>query len=421
MNKRIKINFLLFTVILTLTACTTGNTQGQQSQTQTKKGQDKVEQQNIDSSDLPWIASKNTTRINSSDPFQTAVLVSRTVWMATNDMNRPGGVILADPEDWQSALVSADLIHHPNNGPVLFVNQNNVPEVTKNELKRLNPVGSKLNNEMQVVLVGNLDPNVEQEIKGMGYKTDWIKGEGPAAIAKAVDDYYAKISKDYPQSVIVGSLDSQEYSLPAINWIAHMPEPLLYVTKDEIPKDTVEALNLRNGNANIYLLGPKSIISENVEKQLGQYGKVVRISGNDPYENAVAFAKYKDPETGFGWGITSPGHNFSFVSLNKASLALAAAPFSHLGKHAPILWTDKDKMPDSVMKYIMSVQPKYKKTPTEGPYNHSWLVGDVQLLDRAAQGEIDDMLEIVSSTGEGHGQHQGDSQNGMSEMPGMSH
>ncbi len=66
-------------------------------------------------------------------------------------------------------------------------------------------------------------------------------------------------------------------------------------------------------------------------------------------------------------------------------------------------------MPDTVMDYMMTVQPKYKKSPTEGPYNHSWLVGDEQSLNRAAQGEIDDMLEIISSTGEGHGQHEGNS------------
>lgn len=52
-------------------------------------------------------------------------------------------------------------------------------------------------------------------------------------------------------------------------------------------------------------------------------------------------------------------------------------------------------MPDTVMDYMMTVQPKYKKSPTEGPYNHSWLVGDEQSLNRAAQGEIDDMLEII--------------------------
>ncbi len=41
MNKRLKINILFFAVILTLTACTPGATQGQQTQ----KGQVNVDQQ----------------------------------------------------------------------------------------------------------------------------------------------------------------------------------------------------------------------------------------------------------------------------------------------------------------------------------------------------------------------------------------
>ncbi|XID93789.1 cell wall-binding repeat-containing protein [Paenibacillaceae bacterium WGS1546] len=385
---------------------------------------------------MPWIASKNTTRINTSDPVEAAVLVSKTLWMATSDANRPGGVILANPKDWQIALVSADLIHHPNNGPVLFVNKDGVPDVTLNELKRLKPMGVDMNNGTQVILVGDLDPKVEEQVKALGYKTDKIAGGNPAAVAKAVDAYYTAVAKENPPSVIVGSMDSEEYTMPAVNWIAHMPEPLLYVKKDEVPQETIDALKTRGGKANIYILGPESVVSTKVQEQLGQYGKVVRISGNDPYSNAVAFAKYKDSATGFGWGISTPGHNFSFVNKNSAALALAAAPFSHLGKHAPLLWTDKDKLPDTVMSYVMSVEPKYKKEPTEGPYNHAWLTGSEDVLSAAAQGEIDSMLEIVSESGAGHGGHGGASTgteispkpsegktNGgdMSGMPGMKH
>ncbi|CAG7651980.1 hypothetical protein PAECIP111802_05106 [Paenibacillus allorhizosphaerae] len=46
---------------------------------------------------------------------------------------------------------------------------------------------------------------------------------------------------------------------------------------------------------------------------------MVRMAGNDPYSNAVAFAKYKDPATDFGWGITTPGHNFSFINKNSTA------------------------------------------------------------------------------------------------------
>jgi len=358
-------------------------------------------------SSAPWIASKNTTRINADQPAEAAVIVSQTLWMATEEGNRPGGVIIADPQDWQTALVSANLIHHPNDGPVLFAGPDSVPDVTLQELKRLRPKGVDSNNGVQVMLVGNLGENVEVQIKALGYKTDRIEGGSAPAIAKAIDAYYAELTKEVPQSVIVGSMDSAEYTMPAVNWIAHMPEPLLYVQKDKIPQETIDALNTRGGGANIYILGPEGAVSANVEEQLGQYGKVIRIAGDDPYENAIAFAKFKDPETGFGWGIDSPGHNFSFAAKASPELALAAAPFSHLGKHAPLLWTDKKGMPDSVMSYVMSVQPKYKESPVEGPFNHAWLTGSTVELSIAAQGEIDAMLEIVSESGAGHGAHGG--------------
>lgn len=351
----------------------------------------------------PWIATKNTTRINSSDPVEAAVLVSRTVWPATSEENRPGGIVLVAKDNWQNALVSADLIHHPNNGPVLLVDNNGIPSITKEEIVRLKPKGAASNQGIQVIVVGKVSHRVFTELKSLGLKTDRVEGNTPAALAKAIDDYYAKVAKNRPQSVIIGSMDSPEYTLPAVNWIAHMPEPLLYVQKNEVPKETAAALKARNGRANIYMMGPKSVISAKVEKDLAAYGKVIRIEDKDPYRNAIAFAKYKDPSTGFGWGITTPGHNFSFVKLDSNMLAVVAAPFSHLGKHAPLLWTDQNQLPESVVAYLMSVKPKYQKSPTEGPYNHAWLTGGEDQLSAKSQGEIDTLLEITSATGQGHG------------------
>lgn len=355
---------------------------------------------------MPWIATKNTTRINSSDPIEAAVLASRTLWTATNDSNRPGSVVIVHSDQWQMAAASADLIHHPSNGPILFVNDDGVPEATWNELKRLKPTGSKSNDGIQVIMVGKFSDKVEEQLKDLDYKIDTIEGDQPAAVAEAIDAYYTKVSGSMPESVIIGSMDSPEYTLPAVNWIAHMPEPLLYVKKNEVPTETTEALKTRGGQASIYVIGPESIVSSKVLEELQAYGKVTRISGKDPYENAVNFAKFKDPETQFGWGIETPGHNFSFLPLDSDMLAIAVAPFSHLGKHAPLLFTDKDGMPESVMDYIMSIQPKFKQSPTEGPYNHAWITGNENVISEQGQSEIDDMLEIVpASGGDAHSGH----------------
>ncbi|WP_410768894.1 cell wall-binding repeat-containing protein [Fontibacillus sp. BL9] len=407
MKKSVKVAVIALTAAFALSACTnSGNNDESRAENANKPViKDEAGTQTV----TPWIASKNTTRINSDNPIEAAVTVSQSLWMATSADNRPGSVILTSPDPWQNAVVSADLIHHPSNGPILFVDGESIPEVTVNELKRLQPKGVESNDGVQALLVGELDPKIEDQVKALGLKTDQINADNPAALAKAIDAYYTKVAGENPASVIVGSMDAQEYTMPAVNWIAHMPEPLLYVKKDEIPQETVDALQARGGKAHIYILGPESVISANVEKNLQKYGTTVRISGEDPYANAIAFAKYKDESTGFGWGITTPGHNFSFINDETPELAITAAPFSHLGKHAPLLWTKKDAMPESVMAYVMSVQPKYDKSPTEGPYNHAWLTGSEASLSMKAQGEIDSMLEIVSQSGEGH-----DSMSGMS-------
>ncbi|MGG6310625.1 cell wall-binding repeat-containing protein [Paenibacillus macerans] len=405
MKKSMQIGAVIFAAVIVLSACTNaGNNNAAKVEENSAQTASNATVSEGDAA-VPWIASKNTTRMNTDDPVAAAVLVSRTLWMATGEDNRPGSIILTSADNWQNAVVSADLIHHPSNGPVLFVNQDGIPEATANEMKRLRPKGVESNNGVQAILVGDLDQKVEDQAKELGFKTDKLSADNPAALAKAIDAYYAKVAGENPSSVIIGSMESQEYTMPAINWIAHMPEPLLYVRKDEIPQETKEALQTRGGKANIYILGPESVISAQVEKELKPFGNTVRISGEDPFANAVAFAEYKDPKTDFGWGITTPGHNFSFVSSQSPALAIAAAPFSHLGKHAPLLWTGRDSMPEPVMTYVMSVQPKFEKSPAEGPYNHAWLTGSASTMSEAAQGEIDSMLEIAPRSGGGHGGH----------------
>ncbi|TVX93874.1 cell wall-binding repeat-containing protein [Paenibacillus agilis] len=384
---------LLFTILF-LSACSLQ----QDAQTESEAGK------SVTNVAAPWNATKNTTRINSSHPVESAVIVSKTLWPATADDNRPGAVILASTERWGSALASLDLVHHPNNGPLLYMDKDGIPQATINEIKRLRPIGIGQAKE-QVIVIGDSPNKVKDQLSKEGMKATFVAGNDDAEIAEQIDALYTKASGSQPDGVIIGSLDSPEYTIPAGNWIAHMPEPLLYVTKKEIPKATIKALEKRKGKANIYIIGPEAVVSADLEKKLQQYGTVKRISGKNPIENSIAFAKYKDETTGFGWGITTPGHNLSFVPAGNPLLAISAAPFSHLGKHAPLIWTDKDKMPESVMNYVMTLQPKYKVTPTEGPFNHAWMVGNEKDLTPQAQGEIDSMLEIVSASGKGHADH----------------
>lgn len=348
---------------------------------------------------------KNITRISQDDPVNVAVETSQLIWPASHEGNRPGTILLGIENDWQTNLPAVTLVHHPNDGPLLYAEKNSIPKVTMDELKRLNPKGSEKNQGIQVLLTGDFSDDVRKQLVDEGMKVDTVKGKNPADTAANVDAYYAKASGDLPQSVIVGSMDAPEYTLPAANWIAHMPEPLLYVRKDDVPKETIDALKKRKDKANIYILGPESAVSASVEKKLKQYGKVKRISGRTPEENAIAFAKFKDKSTKFGWGVTNPGHGLTFNRTDHVESAIVSAPFSHMGKHAPMLLLDQDKLSEPMHHYLMSLQPKFKDDPTVGPYNHAFMIGSEKMIPFTTQGMIDQILEITPESGDGHGGH----------------
>ena len=90
-----------------------------------------------------------------------------------------------------------------------------------------------------------------------------------------MDKEYADITGSYPNSVIIGSSEEEGrlYTTPAVNWISHMPEPLLYTEKNKVPEATIEALKIRKDKANIYLLWIRKNHFKRSRKELSKYGK----------------------------------------------------------------------------------------------------------------------------------------------------
>ncbi|MDK8182827.1 cell wall-binding repeat-containing protein [Paenibacillus sp. UMB4589-SE434] len=354
----------------------------------------------------PWVVTNNTVRINQDDPVLAAIAVSRIAWPALTEEGRPNGIVLVTKEHWGIAAAAAHLIHHPLNAPLLYTDQDRIPEATRQEIARLRPKGIEKGAYPRVIVVGNVHQSVWDQLKAMGFDVRRIASSEPAQAAADVDLYMSRTSGQLSPTVVVGSLDAPAFTLPAVNWTAHMPEPLLFVTKDGIPQATADALAKRRKTAVIYIIGPRTAVSAETAAQLSAFGRVERIEGANPTANAVAFARYKDPNTGFGWGIMTPGHNFSLALGNDPLLIAAAAPFAHKGKHAPLLLTDGGQIPPVLRQYLEGVRPTYDRTPAEGPYNAAWLLGTASSLTPALQGAIDDLLEISSSSG-GHAAHHG--------------
>ncbi|MGO4886542.1 cell wall-binding repeat-containing protein [Anaerobacillus sp. MEB173] len=354
---------------------------------------------------LLHLSTKNITRINEDDPIRFSIMVSQTIWPATHKENQPGTVILAPQGQWQVALASVNLIHHPNDGPVLLFEGNNLNDLVINEIHRLQPKGNI--EGTQIMVMGELADDQLNSLN-QDFEVKQITSEDPAAFARDLDQIYSEITGSVPQGVIIGSSEEKAipYTLPAGNWISHMEEPLLYVSAGDIPESTKEALEKRNGEANIYVLGPESIISEDLVNQLQEYGNVTRITGENPVEVSIQFAKFKDEQTNFGWGIDSPGHGLVFVSTTTPELAIAGAPFAHLGKHAPMVLLENGELTTEVYQYLGSLKPTFKDEPTEGPYNHGYVLGSEDIISYRTQGVIDEKLEIVSEKGDDpHGGH----------------
>jgi hypothetical protein len=209
---------------------------------------------------------------------------------------------------------------------------------------------------------------------------------------------------------MVGSMDGTDYQylLPATHWVAHMASGLLWVNRNGVPQSTIKALKRRDGQARIYLFGGPKQISAAVAKQLSAYGTVIRVTNDDivafnadpvdtPVDTAIAFAKMWDPAGMVGWKITGPGHGFTLVNINDWQAAVASAPLSHLGFHAPLLFTDSaGTLPTQVEGYFQSVAPTYLTTPADGPYNMTYVIGSWSQITWPQQARVDYISEMAN-------------------------
>jgi hypothetical protein len=178
------------------------------------------------------------------------------------------------------------------------------------------------------------------------------------------------------------------------------------VSKHSVPKWTITALKRRKGQARIYLFGGPNQISSKVAKQLAQYGTAIRVTNDDivafnadpkdnPVDTAIAFAKMWDPMGMVGWKITGPGHGFTLVNINDWQAAVASAPLSHLGFHAPLLFTDSaTQLPSQDEGYLKSVAPTYLTTPADGPYNMTYVIGSWGQIAWPQQAHVDYISEM---------------------------
>ena len=121
---------------------------------------------------FPFTATKNTTRVGGGDPIADVAGVAGAVWPATSPSTRPKAVVLVDKDNWQGGVAASVFAGTAIGAPVLLSDGGDLPSVTEDTLDRLDPQGSDLTKDAQVIRIGSRPPEPS------GRKTTTIDAPG---------------------------------------------------------------------------------------------------------------------------------------------------------------------------------------------------------------------------------------------------
>ncbi|MGI9081103.1 MAG: cell wall-binding repeat-containing protein [Thermoleophilaceae bacterium] len=336
---------------------------------------------------FPSTATKNTIRVGGGDAATDAAGVASAVFPGTSESARPTAVVLVDKDDWQAGVTASVLSARPIGAPLLISDGDELSSVTKDTLARLKPKGSDLSKDAQVIRIG------DEPARPSGFKTAVIEGRDPYERAAAIDRFFSAAKGKPSANVVLASGERAEFAMPAAAWAARSGDSVLLTRRESLPAATIAALK-EHTKPNIFILGPKGVISPKVERELKKLGKVNRIQGSTPVENAIEFARYE--KGGFGWGVVVPGFNFTLAGTSRPLDAAASAALATKGVFAPLLLTDEAaELPRALEAYLLSVQPGFEDDPGQAVYNRVWILGDDKQVSVPTQARLDQVTELV--------------------------
>ncbi len=335
----------------------------------------------------PAFATANTTRIGGPDPATNAAATALAVFPSTNEKQRPVAVALVSGEDWAGAIAAGVLMAEPVGAPLLYGEAEGLPDATRAALESLQPQGGAASGGHAVLAIGDV-----KVPKGMGAAK--IKAGDAAAEAAGIARLRDRLAGRKPEAIVLASSSEPAYAAPAAAYAARSGDPVLFTEAETLSQPTVAEIR-RDKGVPVYALGPSSAISGEVLKEVEALGaKVTRISGSNPVQSAISFARYEGGR--FGWHVADPGHGFVLSRSDAPLEAAAAAPLSASGSWGPLLVTDSaDTLPSELRGYFLDVKPGYTTDPTRAFYNHIWIVGDTGQISVEQQAEVNEIAELA--------------------------
>jgi len=225
---------------------------------------------------FPAAATRNTVRVGGGDAVADAAAVARIFYPAATTATRPRAVVLIDSRRWQDAVSAAPLAGDPLAAPLLFATGGDIPAVTRDALASLRPLGSDLADDAQVIVVGDGTP------APANLRIRRLRGEDPYAVAAEIDRFAATVRRKPSPRVVIFSGERPEWAMPAAAWAAFSGDAALPVRATTVPAPIRRALARREGEAQIFLLGPESVLPRALERKLRSFGRVRRVGARAP-------------------------------------------------------------------------------------------------------------------------------------------
>jgi putative cell wall-binding protein len=225
---------------------------------------------------------------------------------------------------------------------VLLVSADGVPEVTAEELRRLEPG--------RIVVLGGRGVIADGVVEALGAFTSGgvTRISGPDRFATAANISAASFQPGVAAVYIATGLNFPD-ALTGGAAAAGDSGPILLTLPDGIPAATAAELQ-RLQPQRIYVLGGSSVVSDATLQALGQYtaGAVTRLAGADRFETAarISAARFSAPVEAV---YIATGGNFPD--------ALAGVPAAGV-RGAPMLLVTHDTIPEPIRVELQRLQPR---------------------------------------------------------------
>lgn len=272
--------------------------------------------------------SEKIQRLSGDNRYETSVEVSEKNFKSADT------VVLASGQNIADALVASSYADIEE-APILLTNKNSISDEVLDEIERLKAD--------KVVIVGgqsSISSSVESRLKKEDIKVTRISGSDRFDTSDKLFQEVSRLSKKSSQAILVNGY--KNIDALSVSSLATKEElPILLNGRNALNMSVKNRLKQMNVNK-VYIIGGNNSISSDVEKELKRMQiSVVRLSGTDRYETSANIAKYAYKD--FDEAIVASGEN--------PVDALATSTLTGK-KEAPILLTNRNKIPKSIKKII---------------------------------------------------------------------